>query len=243
MSFANVYEDETRAESYATLTFPGTYHLAYRDLPQIIAKYTKGIKALDFGCGTGRSSRFVRDLGFDVTGIDISESMLKKAREVDHEGKYILVPDGELRSLWACKFDLITSIFTFDNINPRENKLFLFRKLGNLLNKDGIFINLVSSPKIYTHEWVSFSTKDFPENKEAKSGDEVKIIITDVPDKRPVTDIVCSDDEYRKFYREADLEVVDMLETLGKEDEGIQWVNETKISPWVIYVLKPSVKI
>ena len=38
MSFTNVYDDAQRAEAYATLEFPGTYYLAYRDLPVIIAE-------------------------------------------------------------------------------------------------------------------------------------------------------------------------------------------------------------
>ena len=32
-TFGNVYEDEERARAYATLQFPGTYYLAFRDLP------------------------------------------------------------------------------------------------------------------------------------------------------------------------------------------------------------------
>ena len=64
--FSNVYEDRDRAASYAKLAFPGTYHLAYRDLPAIIAQHVPGGRALDFGCGTGRSTRFVRDLGFET---------------------------------------------------------------------------------------------------------------------------------------------------------------------------------
>jgi hypothetical protein len=39
MDFTNVYEDAKRAESYARLEFPGTYYLAYRDIPGIIEKY------------------------------------------------------------------------------------------------------------------------------------------------------------------------------------------------------------
>ena len=34
-TFGNVYEDEERARAYATLEFPGTYYLAFRDLPAI----------------------------------------------------------------------------------------------------------------------------------------------------------------------------------------------------------------
>jgi len=54
--FGNVYEDEERARAYATLQFPGTYYLAFRDLPALIRRYNGGSRALDFGCGTGRSA-------------------------------------------------------------------------------------------------------------------------------------------------------------------------------------------
>ena len=40
MDFANVYEDTRRAAAYANLEFPGTYYLAYRDLPDIIINTT-----------------------------------------------------------------------------------------------------------------------------------------------------------------------------------------------------------
>ena len=238
MSFTNVYEDEARAASYAGLAFPGTYYLAYRDLPRIVREHAKGATALDFGCGTGRSTRFVRDLNFDAAGVDISESMLKRALEADPGGKYYHVSDGDLSLLKDMRFDLITSIFTFDNINPAENKVSLFRQMGSLLNDGGIIVNLVSSPLIYVHEWVSFSTKDFPENKSAKSGDRVKIIMTDVPDRRPVEDIICSDEEYRRIYSEAGLQVVETYSPLGRFDEDIEWINETRIPPWEIYVLR-----
>lgn len=51
-------------EAYSTLEFAKTYHLAFRDLPAIVSRYLKGGSALDFGCGTGRSARFVSGLGF-----------------------------------------------------------------------------------------------------------------------------------------------------------------------------------
>ena len=55
--FANVYEDDARAHAYAGLDFPGTYWLAFRDLPAILARHATGRRALDFGCGAGRSTR------------------------------------------------------------------------------------------------------------------------------------------------------------------------------------------
>jgi SAM-dependent methyltransferase len=64
-TFGNVYEDEERARAYATLQFPGTYYLAFRDLPALIRRYNHGRRALDFGCGTGRSTRFLRNFGLE----------------------------------------------------------------------------------------------------------------------------------------------------------------------------------
>ncbi|MBF0211780.1 MAG: methyltransferase domain-containing protein [Desulfamplus sp.] len=41
----------------------------------------KGIKILDIGCGTGRHSIELAKRGYEVVGIDLSESQLKKAKE------------------------------------------------------------------------------------------------------------------------------------------------------------------
>jgi hypothetical protein len=69
--------------------------------------------------------------------------------------------------------------FTCDNIPGFERKVRLFRDLGALLNAAGKLVSVVSSPEIYLHEWASFSTKDFPENRLARSRDIVRIITTD----------------------------------------------------------------
>jgi len=41
----------------------------------------KRVKVLDIGCGTGRHSVELAKRGYSVTGIDLSDSMLKRARE------------------------------------------------------------------------------------------------------------------------------------------------------------------
>ena len=238
MKSFNVYEDAQRAQAYAKLEFPGTYYLAYRDLPKIIGDHVKGRKALDFGCGTGRSTRFLKALGFEATGVDISSDMLAIAGRSDPCGDYRLIANDDYRQFPAGSFDLILSAFTFDNTPTGDRKVKIFRELARLLDPEGILVNLVSDPEIYTHEWASFSTKDFPENRQARSGDPVKIIITATEDPRPVVDIVWSDEAYRDVYAEAGLEVALMHKPLAREDEPYPWVNETKIAPWVIYVLK-----
>jgi SAM-dependent methyltransferase len=240
MDFLNVYEDAKRAESYSRLEFPGTYYLAFRDLPDIISTHVSGRRAIDFGCGAGRSTRFLRKLGFEAIGIDISADMLKKAREIDPEGDYRLVDGADFHGIASGSCDLVLSAFTFDNIPTMELKVKTFEGLAELLRAGGAIVSLVSSPDIYTHEWASFTTKDFPENETAKSGDKVKIIMTDVDDRRPVEDVVWSDDAYREVYRAAKLELVEKRAPLAREDEPYEWVSETRIAPWVIYVLKKA---
>ncbi len=158
--FSNVYEDTKRAEAYSKLKFDKTYYLAYRDLPTIITNLAQGNTALDFGCGTGRSTRFLQTLGYKTIGIDISEEMITIARQLDPEGDYHRIDDGDFNRFPASSFDLILSAFTFDNIPTMEKKIRLFNGLSKLITQNGTIINLVSSPEIYTHEWSSFTTKD-----------------------------------------------------------------------------------
>jgi ubiquinone/menaquinone biosynthesis C-methylase UbiE len=234
---ANCYEDADRASAYATLEFANTYYLAFRDLPDILRAHVAGLRALDFGCGTGRSTRVLRKLGFDVTGVDISEDMLRIARTTDPSGDYRLVPGDNLNQFAAGSFDLVLCAFPFDNVSGGM-KARIFRDLRRLLAPTGAIVNLVSSPDIYTHEWASFTTKDFPENTVARSGDVVRIITTDHQDRRPVEDILWTGESYRALYRETGLEPVQVFEPLATGDEPYSWVSETKIAPWVIYVLK-----
>ncbi len=236
--FSNVYDDQARSEAYATLDFPGTYYLAYRDLPVIIGEHVHGRKAIDFGCGAGRSTRFLRELGFDVVGVDISEPMLARARDRDPQGDYRLVSHGEFGSLAADAYDLVLSAFTFDNIPTMERKVTLFQGLTRLLSASGRIVNLVSSPEIYVNEWASFSTKDFPENRAARCGEKVLIVMLDVEDRRPVEDILWTDEGYRDVYERAGVRPSKIYRPLGNHGEAYSWVSEARIAPWVIYVLE-----
>lgn len=235
--FSNVYDDELRARSYAELDFPGTYWLAFRDMPALFERHVRGRSALDFGCGAGRSSRFLTEHGFEVTGVDISEPMLAAARRRDPEGSYLRVPDGDLSPLRGRRFDLVLSAFTFDNVPDAERRAALFRALRDLLAEDGRIVNLVSAPEIYLHEWTSFSTQAFPENRSARSGDLVRIVMLDVQDRRPVEDVLSTDEDYRALYAGAGLRLLETHRPLGTDQDPHAWVSERDVSPWAIYVL------
>jgi len=238
MKFENSWCNQQRAESYSKLEFPNTYFLAYRDLPGIIKQYVTGNHAIDFGCGSGRSTRFLKQLNFDVTGIDISRDMLEIAGKLDPDGDYQLVTNGNYDHLGINEFDLVQSVFTFDNIPGWENRTNILKGLRNLLKPTGKMICLDSTPELYTHEWASFTTRDFPENHHAGTGDIVYDIMLDVEDRRPVADIFWTVDDYKKLFTLAGLEIEVIYKPLGYENEGFEWISEKTIAPWMIFVLK-----
>jgi len=240
MDFHNTYEDTTRASAYNELALGGTYHLIFRDLPILLQEHVRGYLAVDFGCGTGRTARFLGDLGYRTVGLDISDEMVAVARQRDPGGDYRVIEDGDFSPILRGGSDLVLSAFTFDNIPGHDRKVRLFTGLRRLLRPTGRLFNIVSTPDIYTNEWATFSTRDFPENADARVGDVVRIVTTDYSDGRPVDDILWPDENYRDVYREAGLEIERVERPLATGDEGVDWVSETEIAPWVIYILKST---
>ena len=235
--FQNSWAEANRAISYSNLEFPNTYHIAYRDLPLIIATHINGSKAIDFGCGTGRSTRFLKKMGFDVTGIDISENMIEFAKLSDPEGCYQLVENARYEHLGKGIYDLVQSIFTFDNIPGWNTRRKILESLKGLLKPTGKIICLDSSHKLYSNEWASFTTKDFPENISAVTGDIVRVIMLDVEEKTPVEDIFWTEEDYGVLFVRAGLKIEAIYKPLGYANEPFEWISEKELAPWVIFVL------
>jgi SAM-dependent methyltransferase len=238
LSAPNAYDDAERARSYATLEFPGTYYLAFRDLPTIIGANVTGRVALDFGCGAGRSTRFLKALGFRAIGIDISASMIAMAQQADPGGTYVLVNDGDFSGLEAGSFDLVLCAFTFDNVPDAARRARLLRGLRDLLRRDGSIVLLNSTAEIYLHEWVSFTTQAFAENRLARSGDPVRIVMKDVADRRPIVDYLWFAEDYQRLFAASGLHLSALHRPLGRADEPYQWQSELSVAPWVIHVLR-----
>jgi len=80
-----------------------------RDLLRRFAAATNGRGPVcDMGCGPGQIARFLRDLGAEVFGLDLSPQMLAEARRLDpeiefREGNMLMLPlkDGEVAGIAA----------------------------------------------------------------------------------------------------------------------------------------------
>ncbi len=61
--------------------------------------------------------------------------------------------------------------------------------------------------------------------------------MVDVPDQRPVEDVLSTHDDYADQYRRTGLSAVEVLRPLAQGTKPIRWKTETAVPPWVIYVL------
>ena len=98
---------------------------------------------LDMGCGTGKHAELLCNKGYIVHGIDLSEDMLKiaKNRSKNKEDK-LLFSHSKIQELdLNKKFDVVTSLFHVMSYQNSNNELIkAFEVAKNHLKNDGIFI-------------------------------------------------------------------------------------------------------
>ena len=104
------------------------------------AEYLKpGSKILDAGCGTGFPiSAYLSNRGFSVTGIDISEKMIKKAKKLNLSDADFLVCDL-LDFNTSEKYDAVIAFDSLWHIS-HERQEEIYCKVSSLLNNCGYFL-------------------------------------------------------------------------------------------------------
>lgn len=95
---------------------------------------------LDVGCGSGRVSKLLHERGFDVVGIDVSESLVEQARSLFPEIEF-RVEDVRDVSADAGSFDYVVfSHFGLDYVLPKSAREEALRELYRLLTPGGILV-------------------------------------------------------------------------------------------------------
>lgn len=105
---------------YAKHSLGRTGYLAFKYIPFLIKKYTKGKKTLDYGCGAGRSSRFLYDLGLDVEAVDTSCEMIEEAKRHDSPILYQTIESAKILNE-SKRYDLVFSSLVMFEISSITN--------------------------------------------------------------------------------------------------------------------------
>ena len=133
----------------------------YRDARHVDAgcrwETVSGKTVIDIGCGEGRFCRLLSDLGAEVTGIDLTEALIERARIIGSDRETYLVGDAEtLEGVGDESFDLAVSyIVLVDLLDYRRS----IREAYRVLRPGGRFIvcniHPMRSAAMNTDGWIS----------------------------------------------------------------------------------------
>ncbi len=141
--------DTTHDESDISSLVADNILIAWPEILQFINTYgpqEKNVRLLEFGCGTGSFAYKLSTLGYDVTGVDYAEDMIKIAKNAYDKHINFLSGDSSILSKLH-PFSIVTSVMTFQFI---ENIDMCFNDIANVLERDGIFIFAVHNPAMVT---------------------------------------------------------------------------------------------
>ncbi|MEM2924724.1 MAG: class I SAM-dependent methyltransferase [Methanocellales archaeon] len=106
---------------------------------EVLLREARG-RIVDIGCGTGRHSILLANLGYSVIGIDISLEMIKIARSKGGVNSNInfLVASAEALPFKSSSVNSVISIFGALNHVVRYNQA--FEEIARVLKPEGVFI-------------------------------------------------------------------------------------------------------
>jgi ubiquinone/menaquinone biosynthesis C-methylase UbiE len=122
-------------------------------IKKILEKYFAGrdIHLLDFACGTGRITSFLEARVKTSTGVDVSGSMLKIAREKLKRTEIIEADITADNVFEGRKFNLITAFRFFVNAEP-PLRAAVMQAISKLLSDDGYFV--FNNHQSYGSPWI-----------------------------------------------------------------------------------------
>ncbi len=131
---------DTVAKEYAE-TFFGEHEKKPKD-QEILRRFSIEIgdkkPVWDFGCGPGQTTKYLKDLGIEISGLDLSEKILEQARTIHSE---INFRKGNILEL-GFENDSIAGVVAFYAIVhlTEEQVGIAFREVFRVLQPGGIFL-------------------------------------------------------------------------------------------------------
>ena len=108
----------------------------------------------ELGCGTGRMTRKLRDFGYDMIGVDISQEMLQIAIEQENkpqDEQEILYLNQDMREfeLYGSVAAVVSVCDSMNYILEKDELLQTFKLVNNYLDPGGVFIFDMNTPYYY----------------------------------------------------------------------------------------------
>ena len=143
---AEWFESEDFWTTYGPIMYDDNLWAEAPDVADYVCKIAglkKGSKVLDAACGIGRISIELAERGLDVTGVDITSSVLEAAKDMAESQKLKIdfiqqdLRDFCRKDYFDCAINLYTS---FGYCDSKEDDYKILKNIALSLKKDGIFI-------------------------------------------------------------------------------------------------------
>ncbi|BCG60595.1 class I SAM-dependent methyltransferase [Paenibacillus sp. URB8-2] len=124
-----------------------------------------GAKVLDLCCGMGRHSLALAEAGYEVTGIDLSEALLREARAQEGAERVTWVRSDMRELPLEGGFDAVVNLFTsFGYFEEDEEHLKVLREIRRMLKPGGKFIIDFLNPSYVIAHLVPHSNREDGDN-------------------------------------------------------------------------------
>jgi ubiquinone/menaquinone biosynthesis C-methylase UbiE len=98
-------------------------HIQKCDVLKLLPKSSNSELLLDIGCGTGHWSRFFRDLGYLVVGMDVSKSMIGVAQGKPGSQVVYMLGDACFLPFKTGMFDVVVAMATLEFVSDPSSAL------------------------------------------------------------------------------------------------------------------------
>lgn len=142
-SISRAYRSDDGASNPTTAETTETY-AAW--LEELAGHLGPGAEVLDIGCGVGvPADRWLADAGFRVTGIDISEVQIERARRLVPSATFVRA-DISVFDAADASFDAVVSFYALIHV-PLEDQRALFPRIHRWLRPGGLFLAIVGNER------------------------------------------------------------------------------------------------
>jgi SAM-dependent methyltransferase len=215
---------EDQAVNYQSIPLQGST-FAVGLLPAIssIGDLT-GMTVLDFGTGTGRSARALKDMGAShVVAVDNNESMLKAAQQYPGV-TYLKI--GQTLPIKEGTIDAALCANVFSEFNNAEELVSACRQVWKVLDTGRFFVIVVINPDSIHCDYVSYR---FMNVGEPESGSPITTLLKG---EKPILiqDYYWTTRDYTNALEAAGFKIDELLLPTADENEQ-DWLDETRVAP------------
>lgn len=218
------------AEFYGALGIEGTtYAIGFEAVRRALGDI-RGQVFLDFGCGTGRSTAFLKSLGAGrVYGVDRDQHMIGKALAKQLDG-VVFTRIDEVIPLPGESVDGAVSLNVFTEIRTLAEMAGICRQVARTLRPGSSFIVESTSPLAFGHTFRSYR---YPVCGELRSGQITPCIVTTPAGELVIEDTYWTEEDYAGALRAAGLTIT-AVDYPMPGDPSAWSTDEALLSPCIV---------